>query len=109
MHRLQATRSVDMGHGRNQRPFVRAHLEHLHHEGYVIVLLEPAADVLAQDRWCKGAKRFASLYLEIEHVFHIASPRIAKDGSVTQGARSPFHATLKPSNDKAIGDVHGNA
>ena len=45
-----------MGNGGNELAFLFANLEHLHHEWYRIILLEPLRDSLFEDRWCKWAK-----------------------------------------------------
>src|SRR5215472_7881006 len=55
-HRLRSAGAVDMGDGGNELPFLFANLEHLHHEWYGIIFLEPLRDSLFEYRWCKWAK-----------------------------------------------------
>ena len=86
-----------------------ADLEDFHHERHVVFLLEPLADVFAQDARGEGAEAFASFYLQVENVLHVRAARVAEDGAVAEGARTPFHAALEPADDFAFGDGLGCA
>ena len=59
-HCLQAAGAVDMGDCGDQRPFFGADLEHLHHEGDVVVLFEPFGDGFVEDRGRKGPKQLCA-------------------------------------------------
>src|SRR5689334_20570506 len=93
-----------MGHGRNLGSFVSTDLKHLHHERDVVLLLKPFADGLLQHGWREWAEGLAAFYLFIKDGFHISPARIAEDRAVTERARSPFHAPLKPTDDFAAGN-----
>ncbi len=96
-----------MGGRGHESALVGAHLEDLHHERHVIVLLEPFGDVLAQDARRERPERFAALDLEVEDVLHVGPARVAEDGAVAERARPPFHAALEPADDAPVGDRRG--
>ena len=93
-----------MVHRRNCAAPLPANAIDLHHERHVVVGLEPVGDVVAQNRRCERAERFAPLDLGVEDVFHVGAPRIGQDRAVAQRPRSPLHAALEPAHDLAVGD-----
>lgn len=104
MNGLEPSGAIDMADRGNERAFLRANLENLHHERDVVVGLEPIRDKFAQDRGSKGAKGFATLDFGIEDVLHVGAARVAEDGAIAKGARAPFEAALEPANDFAFAD-----
>src|ERR1700733_1832820 len=70
-------------------------------------LLEPLARGLCENRWREWAKNFAMLDAAIENVFHVGPPRISDDAAITQRARAPLGASLKPAQNFPLGDDRG--
>src|SRR5262245_37614731 len=87
--RLQPTRSVDMSDSGDQWPLVLADLEDLHHEGNVIVLLEPIRHCLFEHRGRERTEGFPSLDLSVQNGFHVRSARIADNGAVAERTGTP--------------------
>ena len=73
--------------------------------GHIIVGLEPLADRFAQYRGSKRSKGFSTLYLGVEKLLHIRSPRVAYDASVSKRSWAPFHPALEPSHHGARGNL----
>src|SRR2546430_1810252 len=69
MNGLEAAGTVHVGGGRNQSAFLGSHLKDLHHERDVVVLLEPFADLLAEDGRSKGAEDSRRLILAFRICF----------------------------------------
>src|SRR5262245_4058266 len=105
--RLQPAGAVYMSDRWDQRPLVFTDLENLHHEGDVIILLEPIRHRFVEYRRRKWTKGFPPLDLGIENRFHVGPTRIADDRAIAERAWPPFHAALKPSDDLPLGDRHG--
>src|SRR5262252_11198496 len=91
-----------MGNGRNQFPLLFANLEHLHHEWDGIILLEPLSNSLLHHRRRERAKRFPPLDLGVERGLHVGAAGVTEDRAVTERTRSPFHASLKPTDDLSL-------
>src|SRR5262249_22856218 len=52
--------------------------------------------MLAQNRWCKGAKAFPVFYFQIKSLLHSRVAWIRNDRPIAEGTRSKFHPALKP-------------
>src|SRR5882757_7665249 len=94
-----------MSDGGNQGPLLLANLKHLHHERDGIALFEPIGYGFFEDRRCKWPKRLAPLDLRVEDRLHVGATRVAQDRPVAKRPRSPFHASLKPADDLAVGNL----
>src|SRR5581483_4144028 len=106
---LQASRSVDVSDGGDRRPLLLADLENLHHEGNIVVFLEPVFDGCVENRRRKRAEALAPLYLGIEDLLHVGATRVANDRTIAERPRPPLHPALKPSDDFAAGDGLGRS
>src|SRR5262245_33942164 len=104
-YRLQAAGTVDMGYSWDKRPFLRTDLKHLHHEGDRVALLEPVCYRLLKHGGGEGPERLASLNLAVENNLHVVPARVTDDRTVTERARAPFHASLKPAHYLAFGSL----
>src|SRR6185312_3472077 len=104
-HRLQPARPIHVCDRRDARALCFADLEHLHHEGHGRILFEPLVHVLAQNRRCEWAKGFAAFDLLVQDLLHIAATRIAEDRAISERARTPLHAPLKPADHLALRDL----
>ena len=93
-----------MGHRRDLLALLRSDAEDLHHEGHVVVGLEPLRHRIAQDRRCERPEGLAALDLEIEDVLRVGAARVAQDRTVAEGARAPFETALEPADHLAFGD-----
>src|SRR6185503_12723187 len=82
--------------------------EHLHHERDFVIVLEPIRDGLTQNRWCEGPEGLTPLNLKVQDILHVRPARISQDGPISQGARTPLHAVLKPTYNLAISNGRGN-
>ena len=127
VHRLDATRIVDVRHRRDVRArhvqLVDAeqllflgghdaaatlnHRRHHQHVGAVALDVEILVDVLAQHRRREGTKRLAILHLEIERLLHRGRARVAQDGARAERTRSELHAALHPAHRLLIGQRLG--
>src|SRR5215469_3613592 len=86
-------------------PLGRPDLVHMQHERRRMIVLEILTLVFLQNARGKGPKPLAPLDPRIEHVLHVRQSRMGKNGSVTQSARAPFHASLKPANYVSLFDA----
>src|SRR4051812_11574642 len=102
IHGLQTAGSVDMSNSGDLRSFFVADLEHLGHEGYGVVLLEPFGNRVVEDRRGKRPEAFAALDLGIQNVPDVAAARIAVDRAVAERPRPPFHPPLEPADDLSV-------
>src|SRR5436190_1250769 len=51
----------------------------------------------------EGAEFFAKFNFRIDELAHVRAARIRQDAAISNGPGAPFHSSLKPSDDVAIG------
>src|SRR2546422_8570315 len=74
------------------------------HEGRGVRLLKILRCVFREDRRRKRAKDFPMLDPAVQNLLHFRSARVGDDASIAKGARPPFGAALKPTEDFSIRD-----
>ena len=50
------------------------------------------------------AGTFAPFDLGVEDILHVGAAGVAKDGTIAEGARAPFHPALEPAHHSAVRD-----
>src|SRR5438067_12656400 len=98
-----------MSHRGYEPPLLFTDLEHLHHERYGVIFLEPIIDGFLKYRGCERTEGFAPLDLRIEDRLHVIATWITYYRSVTKRTWTPLHAPLKPTDHMAVRDCRGNA
>ena len=88
--------------------FSGARLVDEHHERRRVVLLEPLAGRLGEDRRRERAERLAVLDPRVEDVLHVVPARVGDDRAVAERARAELHPPLEPADDVAVGDPLGD-
>ena len=85
-----------------------ARLVDQHHERRRVVLLEPLARRLREERRRERAEGLAVLDARVEDVLHVVPARIGDDRAVAERARAELHPPLEPADDVAVGDPLGD-
>src|SRR5215470_7468412 len=67
-------------------------------------LLEPFGSGFGQNRRRKRAEDFAVLDATVEDLLHLWPSWIRHDAAIAKRARSPFRATLEPTQDPSVCD-----
>src|SRR5688500_17960410 len=93
-----------MGDGRNTRALFLPDLEHLHHEGNVVIDQEPIRHRVAQHRRSERPERLPQLDLGVEELTHVGAARITENGPVSERPGAELHPTLEPPDHLSLGD-----
>ncbi len=97
--------SVDVRHGRNDRPAVRTDRDDLDHERIGHGVDEVVVDRF-DDRRRRERRNFSrNLILVLMMSRMSARPRIGEDAAVAERPRAPLHAALKPADDVSRREV----
>src|SRR5207247_3455324 len=60
-------------------------------------------DRFFQNRRSEGAEFFSKFDFRVDELAHVRAAGIRQDAAISKGAGAPFHPSLKPSDDVAIG------
>src|SRR6266550_8562566 len=104
---LEASGTIDVGHGGYLPAALGADGYNLQHERHVVIADEPVGHRLTQYRGCKGTERFAALDLQIKNILHIRASWVAEYRAIAKRPRSPLHAALEPADDQTFGNCLG--
>src|SRR5579862_6382106 len=105
LDRLHATGVIDTVYRRELRTLAGPRLIDEDHERRLVLLLEPFAGRLSEDRRRERPESLAMLDPRVEHVLHACRTRVGDDRAVTERARPELHAALEPADDLARSDV----
>src|SRR5436309_1161626 len=100
---LYAARAIDVRDRRQKVAFIIADRVDLLHEGVASGIDEIIVDSFFQNRRSEGAEFFAKFNFRIDELAHVRAARIRQDAAISNGPGAPFHSSLKPSDDVAIG------
>ncbi len=71
----------------------------MQHEWRRMIVLEVFVLMVGHDGRREGPEPFAVLDAGVQDIFHIGQARMRHDRAIAEGARSPLHAALKPSDN----------
>src|SRR5229473_2223173 len=98
---LQATSAIHVRNRGQDGLLGGSHRNNVKHVTRRIVMrrvweVEVGLGALSQDRWSKRAVGLAKFNLGVDDVLHVGVPRVTKNASIPEGARTPFEFVLKP-------------
>ena len=88
---------------RQKVAFLVAERVDLLHERVTSRINKIVVDSFFQDRRSEGAEFFAKFDFCVDELAHVRAARIRQDAAISNGPGAPFHSSLKPSDDVAIG------
>src|SRR5436309_11364612 len=100
---LQASRAIDVRDRRQKVSFIVSDRKDLLHERVTRGIDKILVDSFFQDRRSEGTEFFAKFDFRVDELAHVRAAGIRQDAAISKGPGAPFHSSLKPSDDVAIG------